>query len=1146
MKRTFSKIFLTAAVCMFLLNSTAFGAEADGKTTLDKRSTGNVVLQDGTPRANRTLVNVGQVAMWIYSDGISAIDPGGDSGLYYPRGSSPNTAVIYTDGLVWGGIVNDGGTPALRVGGQTYSSGTVPGAILSPGVAEDQTAPNVDRVWRVRRDYPKANLRQDAAEFNQISASAVTDAQQDELRALYKQDWIDWPAEKGAPFYDVDGDGVYTPGFYTDAEGIEWPKTQAGGDADGDGVVDESTIGDEPGVAGADQVVWIVVNDLDDGAVQTLYGSPAIGMEMQLTLWAYARSDALGNIIFKQFRVIYKGTSATPSNATIDSMYFCQWSDPDLGSFGDDFAGCDTTLSLGFAYNSSSTDATYSKAGLVPPAGGYDFFAGPLVEEEGATAIFGLQERPGWKNLPMSSFAFFAAGGEDSDPTRGGDYNGTLQWWNLLRGFRPRPESPAEPWTNPFSGEVTLFRVPGEDLGGTPSASNWIDENPGDRRILMVSGPFEMAVKDTQEVVVAVMGALGSDRLSSVSALKFYDQSAQFAFDNLFDLPSPPPAPNVTGTELDGKILLNWGDNPAAVRNTETSEIKGYTFQGYNVYQLPSAGASQAQSVRLATYDVVDEATVIAQDAFDEGSGLVLELPVQFGSNSGLVHSQVFTKDVIRDKPLLNGQVYYFGVSAYNFNGAEITKTLESPMTVVTVVPQTTKPGGRLFSAVGDTLPGVEHATGPSDGNVIVKVIDPTKVTGHDYKVTFRVDTVSADLTDPEHPVYETQDVWDLTNTSTGALVLEGQTNQTGDESYLIVDGLMVKVFGAPSDFARMENGDPAIIEVANENGLLAEADYDANGAPFFGNNVWHSLNAGGYGDRYFVSTSSSDESALGFNAALAVPFEFEIRFTSLEEGSWAWWAFTTGDVAKTPFTIWNTGSATIDDPSDDVQYIPLMFEGGGTSGAYTPDHGADGAFGYPAFDRIYFYAPADGHTYAEHAADIEADGSLDVDYTAPSREFGRVLVCDLDENGEPPLPGSVIRFYTTKPNSPKDSFAFSTAGYSPATTSATQKADMELINVYPNPYYGLHEFEQNRFQRTVTFSHLPEQCTIRIFNLAGVLVRTIEKDDDTQFSAWDLNNEDGLPIASGMYIANIEVPNMGSKILKLAIVMEQQFLDSY
>ncbi|MCA9730686.1 MAG: T9SS type A sorting domain-containing protein [Deferribacteres bacterium] len=1142
MKRTLSKIFLTTAVCMFLLSGIALGAEADGKTTLDKRSSGNVVLQDDSPRTNRTLVNVGQVAMWIYSDGSSANTPSGDSGLFYPRGSSPSTAVIYQDGMVWGGIVNDGGTPALRVGGQTYSAGTVPGAILSAGVPEEETAVDVDRIWRVRRDYPTADLRQDAAEFYSVAAASVTDAQMALVRALYKQDWIDWPAAKGAPFYDVDNDGVYTPGFYTNAEGVEMPKTRAGADIDGDGAVDASTVGDEPGVADADQVVWLVANDLNTGVVQSFSGSPSMGMEMQVTLWAYARSDAMGNIIFKQFRVIYKGTETTPVNATIDSMYFCQWSDPDLGGAGDDFAGCDTSLSLGFAYNSSSQDAVYARAGYAPPAGGYDFFAGPLVPEEGATAIFGLKERPGWKNLPMTSFAYFAAGQADSDPPFG-VYNSTLQWWNLLRGYHPLPESPSQPWTDP-AGNVTMFRVPGENLSGEVTANNWIDSNPGDRRILLVSGPVEMAVKDTQEVVVAVLGALGSDRLSSVSALKFYDASAQFAFDNLFDLPKPPAAPKVSAAELDGKIVLNWGDNPAGVKATETSANKGYTFQGYNIYQLPSAGASQGQSVRLATYDVVDEATVIAQDAFDESSGLVLELPVQFGSNSGILRSQVFTKDYIREKSLLNGQVYYFGVSAYNYNGGEVTKTLESPISVVKVIPQTAKPGVRIPTAVGDVIEGVTHE-GPSFGSVEVHVIDPTKITGDSYAVTFRLDTVSADLSDPEHPVYETQDVWDLTNTTKGTKVLEGQTNQSGDEGYLNVEGIMVKVFGAPASYAPMANGDPAFIEVANENGFLADADFDANGAPFAGNNVWHSLNAGGYGDRYYVSTTTSGISGMRTNFGELVPYDFELRFTTLEEGSYGWWAFTDGSVGLVPFQIWKVGVGTFDDPSDDVRMIPIMFEGGGTSGAYTPDHGGDGAFGYPAFDRIYWYLPADGESYDAHHQDIVTNGDLTADHSG-NEVIGRLLVCDFDENGQPPMPGSIVRIFSTKPNSPVDKFTFSTAGYNPSTTAAAQKADMELINAYPNPYYGMHEFELNRFQRSVTFSHLPKQCTIRVFNLAGVLVRTIEKDDDTQFAAWDLNNQDGLPIASGMYLANIEVPNLGNRILKVAIVMEQQFLDSY
>jgi hypothetical protein len=61
------------------------------------------------------------------------------------------------------------------------------------------------------------------------------------------------------------------------------------------------------------------------------------------------------------------------------------------------------------------------------------------------------------------------------------------------------------------------------------------------------------------------------------------------------------------------------------------------------------------------------------------------------------------------------------------------------------------------------------------------------------------------------------------------------------------------------------------------------------------------------------------------------------------------------------------------------------------------------------------------------------------------------------------------------------------------------------------------------------------------------MLVKTIVKEDDTQFTAWDLRNQNNLPVASGIYIAHIDLPDLGlTKILKLAIVQEDQFLKIY
>ena len=109
---------------------------------------------------------------------------------------------------------------------------------------------------------------------------------------------------------------------------------------------------------------------------------------MQVTLWAYDRENALGNAIFKRYKLIYKGTSDTPDGSTIDNMYIAQWSDPDLGSFGDDLVGVDTLLNLAYVYNSSPVDEAFESFNLPPPAVGYVFLQGPIVESPGDTATF--------------------------------------------------------------------------------------------------------------------------------------------------------------------------------------------------------------------------------------------------------------------------------------------------------------------------------------------------------------------------------------------------------------------------------------------------------------------------------------------------------------------------------------------------------------------------------------------------------------------------------------------------------------------------------------------------------------------------------------------------------------------------------------
>jgi hypothetical protein len=141
---------------------------------------------------------------------------------------------------------------------------------------------------------------------------------------------------------------------------------------------------------------------------------------------------------------------------------------------------------------------------------------------------------------------------------------------------------------------------------------------------------------------------------------------------------------------------------------------------------------------------------------------------------------------------------------------------------------------------------------------------------------------------------------------------------------------------------------------------------------------------------------------------------------------------------------------------------------------------------------------------------------------------------------------GDVVGLYYANPiQLGIDKFTFSTQ--KSTYNSALAKADVEKINVFPNPYYGVNSEELNKYNRFVTFNHLPANATIRVFNLAGVQVKTMVKSGGDQFQRWDLSNDAGLPVASGLYIAYIDMPDLGTtKILKFAVIQEQQILDRF
>ena len=487
-----------------------------------------------------TNLNINNLTSFYRADGQGNHDQMDNAGGRFPR----NTATcIYEDGFVWGGqtYLDAGHTvhssQFIRVGGQTYNQGTREGWVVGSGPNGMPIPPSDPRarIYRIRRDYyfmSAAELRSDAAILYMVPENDVT---QQQIQAVYNQydtDWVGWPVDLGAPYIERNN----IPGFQ------QPPAFGPNFNVDSliAGSYDEPGVGANPAMAPADQVVWTVYNDLDRAATLGMYGSEPIGLEGQVTIWGYRSTGALGNLHFKRLRLINKGGVDIGGGDRgwfyIDSMYISPWSDPDIGESGNDVCGSDTTLRLGYGYNGTATDVEYQQYSLAPPAVGCRLLAGPIVDAPGDSAVLDFRRIRDKRNLPMTSFVYFSAGSPISDPPFQ-IYESTLKWYRMLRGFLPDDSSVPERYY-PFPpgytpGPFCLTGNPVTGSGFVDGLGTTYSLAPGDRRIVLSTGPFALAPGDTQEIVVSTIGGSGSDRFSSVSLLKLNAQTARSVFEEM-------------------------------------------------------------------------------------------------------------------------------------------------------------------------------------------------------------------------------------------------------------------------------------------------------------------------------------------------------------------------------------------------------------------------------------------------------------------------------------------------------------------------------------------------------------------------------------------------------------------------------------
>jgi hypothetical protein len=130
------------------------------------------------------------------------------------------------------------------------------------------------------------------------------------------------------------------------------------------------------------------------------------------------------------------------------------------------------------------------------------------------------------------------------------------------------------------------------------------------------------------------------------------------------------------------------------------------------------------------------------------------------------------------------------------------------------------------------------------------------------------------------------------------------------------------------------------------------------------------------------------------------------------------------------------------------------------------------------------------------------------------------------------PIPdGDVFTILGPRQFSPDDEYSFS----SRKIVSSEISANLDKIKVVPNPYLGYAKWDGGPGDRKIQFTNLPEDCTIRIYTLAGEMVRTLRNDADGSVD-WDMLSEAGRGIASGVYLYHVESGN-GNYTGKFAVI---------
>lgn len=726
-------------------------------------------------------------------------------------------------------------------------------------------------------------------------------------------------------------------------------------------------------------------------------------------------------------------------------------------------------------------------------------------------------------------------------------------------------------WNRMRANKQTLSNTNGYDGFGD------ITQND-DLVFIFGSGPISLKRGETKRISMALlMGENLDDLLTTAETVQtIYNQNYRFF--------KPPEKPTVRAVPDDRKVTLYWD-----TRAEESIDpLTGKDFEGYVIYRSTEPDFQDVQTITdgkgssflsepllaadgtAARFDVAkrdepyedengngqydlgepyDDVNINGEwdAAIDDWWKGYHPVPyanrgIQYflGNNTGLTHTYVDSNNVI------NGQTYYYAVVAYDHGDSikippsettkkitvdPITSELEFDRNTVSVIPG---PSAGGFVESGVNSDNIEHASGVASGDVKLEVLDELALKEDGEYTLFFNDSMVVQGEEKmiknfsvldENPILDSFVLFD-TNFTTLTFT------HIADDEFLSIQDADGNEFTRGEDYViDLRKG---TIRRTGQSSMQENTEYFAN-------------------FRYFpiyqsVALDGEDSNPVfdGINLMVDDDSEPGIDF---ETTGW-----TKGSNSDLSFDIIAAKLGTVKREEELGEY-QIIFSSQNIDSALvagTPpkripiNYSVRYVFQGQNEPIITFLTEGSGARRNEYWEPGESmilfkPGSVG---TPQDTITWNVTVGLPTDSVNIPTDGDTLFIATNRPFTEEDVYHIKTTA--PTFSAAKAKQQLDDIYVVPNPYVAYSTIEpttkipgQQRGERRIYFENLPPKCTIKIFNLSGNLVRTLHHDSSLESGRefWNLLSTDGFTVAYGVYIAHIDAPGVGDKIVKFALI---------